>query len=133
MERNYLFLFRVQNIAPFQIQSLLIFNIQTEQIDNPDGYMLLNLTGFANPQYIGSSSSFELVFQETKAQANCATCKIAELTDGIFVESKTPGDIKILSMTSTNISVSNPTTFSINLELYAGVPDGGKIFIYLPT
>lgn len=62
---------------PFQIQSLLIFNIQTPEIANPDGFMLLNLTGFANPQYIGTSSSFSLVFQETKAQANCATCKIA--------------------------------------------------------
>ena len=77
--------------------------------------MLLNLTGFANPQYIGTSSSFGLVFQETKAQANCATCKIAELTEGLIVESKTPGDIKILGITSTDLFVASSTTFGISL------------------
>ena len=38
-----------------------------------------------------------------------------------------------MGITSTNLFVGSNTTFSISLELYAGVPVGGKIFINLPV
>lgn len=100
MGRIFLFIFRVQDINMMQIQSLLIFNIQTPRIVNPNGFMLLTLHGFGNPQFIGNSSSFKIIFQETTAVQNCATCKIAERFTGLIVESKTPGDISVLSFTS---------------------------------
>ena len=63
MERKYYFNYRVQDINMMQIQSLLIFNIQTPTIKDPTGYMLLTLHGFGNPQFIGNSSSFRIIFQ----------------------------------------------------------------------
>ena len=64
--------------------------------------------------------------------SNCANCKIAELNSGLVVESKTPGDISVLMFSSTNLYITQKTNISINLQLYAGIPEGGKISIYLP-
>ena len=117
----------------YQIQSLLIFNIQTPRITNPQGFMLLTLHGFGNPQFIGNSSSFKITFQETTAVQNCANCKIAETSSGLVVESKNPGDISVVTFTSSNMYIASKTSISINLKLYAGIPEGGKVSIYLPA
>lgn len=43
-----------------------------------------------------------------------------------------PGDVIAVSIESTNKYISAVNTLSINLQLYAGIPQGGKVSIYLP-
>lgn len=74
----------VQNIQPMQVLNLLIFNLQNPSIiPTASGFMLITLSGLGNPQFLGRSVSFKLTLIETQAVANCANCKIAEVTSGL--------------------------------------------------
>jgi hypothetical protein len=48
------------------------------------------------------------------------------------IQSTIPGDVIALNIVSSNTSISAQTNFSINLQFYAGIPQGGKLSIYLP-
>jgi hypothetical protein len=122
----------IQNINPLQVQYLLIYPLQIDTILNPTGFMLLNLSGLGNPRFLGNSSSFKFTFVETNAVSNCANCKIAEVSTGVAVESRVPGDVIAVSIESSNRAISSTNILSINLQLYAGIPQGGKVSIYLP-
>jgi|688.fasta_scaffold991798_1 hypothetical protein len=53
---NLTFYNTIQNIAPIQVQSLLIFPLQVTANSNPNGLMLLNIYGFGNPRFLDNSS-----------------------------------------------------------------------------
>lgn len=116
-----------------QVQSLLIFNLQIDTISNPTGFMLLKLSGLGNPRFLGNSSSFKITFVETTAITNCANCKIAELSSNLTIESRVPGDVIAVSIDSSNKYISATNVLNINLQLFAGIPQGGRVSIYLPA
>lgn len=123
----------IQNSVPMQVQSLLIFNLQIDTIANPTGFMLLKLSGLGNPRFLGNSSSFKITFVETSAITNCANCKIAELSSNLTIESRVPGDVIAVSIDSSNKYISATNILNINLQLFAGIPQGGRVSIYLPA
>ena len=49
------------------------------------------------------------------------------------IVSTVPGDVIAVSIDSTNSNISSVNTLSINLQLFAGIPSGGKVSIYLPS
>lgn len=89
----------VQNISAFSTINMLIFSLKSDEISNPNGYMLLKLHGFRNPRFIGTSTSFNvsMVQKKTATSSNCATCRVAYLYANssklLTVSSTTPGDI----------------------------------------
>lgn len=93
--------------------------------------MFLTLSGLGNPTYLGNSSNFKITFYETFTIA-CPTCRIAEISSGITIESRNPGDILAQSITSNNSYISQVSSLSISLKFFAGIPVGGKVSIYLP-
>ena len=61
-ERIYLIYFRVQNVILTQLNSFLMLNLIATLNSNPIGFMVLKLKGLYNPQYMGSSTSFNISF-----------------------------------------------------------------------
>ncbi len=61
-ERIYLIYFRVQNVILTQLNSFLMLNLIATLNNNPIGFMVLKLKGLKNPQYMGSSTSFDISF-----------------------------------------------------------------------
>jgi hypothetical protein len=45
-----------------QVQSLLVFPLQVAANSNPNGFMLLSISGLGNPRFLGNSSSFKITF-----------------------------------------------------------------------
>jgi hypothetical protein len=71
----------VQNIAPTFTANFIGLQLISEEIVNPNGFMLLTMHGFRNPRYIGLSSSFNITMsqRETNTTNNCITCRVAIL------------------------------------------------------
>jgi hypothetical protein len=69
---------------------------------------------------------------ETLAIPNCLKCKIAECASGMSIQSTIPGDVIAIEIVSSNTSISAQTSLSLTLQFYAGIPEGGKLSIYLP-
>jgi hypothetical protein len=106
---------------------------------SPNGFMLLNLSGFRNPRYIGSSSSFNItmVQKRTSFSSNCVTCRVAYLYVNssrlLRVNSTTPGDIVNNLFISSNMNVADNTNLTIGIKIVAPIPDGGKFRVLLPS
>lgn len=66
------------------------------------------------------------------AVSQCSTCKIAEISTGLIIQSRVPGDVLAVSLNSNNQYVAAVNILSINLQLYAGIPQGGRVSITLP-
>ena len=119
----------VQNIAPMQVLQVLIFNLQTAPAAL--GTLTITLAGLGNPQFLGNSSSFTFTLIETTAVVNCANCKIAEITQGLVIQSQTPGVIQPSSLSSTNLQVGQMSTISFNSIYFAPIEVGGSVKIKL--
>ena len=118
---------------------MLIFSLKSDEMLNPNGFMLLTLRGFRNPRYIGTSSSFNvsMVQKRTPTSSNCATCRVAYLYGNssklLTVSSTTPGDITMNIFNPSSYSVSDRITLTIGIKIVAPIPEGGKFRIILPA
>ncbi len=106
---------------------------------NPVGFMLLKLSGFRNPLFIGSSSSFNITIVQKRISTtnNCVTCRVAYLylnsTNLLKVSSTLPGDIKMNLFSSTNTTVNEKTNLTIGIKIVAPIPEGGKFRVLIPV
>jgi hypothetical protein len=118
-----------------QLSSLLIFNLVVNLTTNPNGFLILKLSGLSNPQFMGLSSSFLISFMETQMQPSnlvCIGCKIAEITSGLEAKSTTSGDIQTILFYSSANTVQALTNITISNKLFAPIPNGGKYTVKLP-
>jgi hypothetical protein len=115
----------------FQASNIIILSTIAAINNSPNGFMLLKITGFINPQYIGNSSNFliQMLQQFTSNNTNCANCRVAELFTPLQATSTTSGDIVVSIFNSTNLFVNAETNFTIGLNLVAPIPLGGKLSI----
>jgi hypothetical protein len=117
---------------------MIILSIQSVEIINPNGFMLLTLYGFRNPRYIGNSSSFNItmVQKKTTFSNNCVTCRVALLYANssklLIVSSTTSGDITMNMFTPSSYMVSQKINLTIGIKIVAPIPEGGKFRIILP-
>ncbi len=114
-----------------QASNIIILPTISALSSSPSGYMLLKITGFINPQFIGNSSSFSIIMlqQYTSNNTNCANCKVAELFAPLQATSTTSGDVEVSIFNSTSLIVGSMTNLTIGLTLVAPIPVGGKLSI----
>jgi hypothetical protein len=69
----------VQNTQMIQASNIIILSTIATMNSAPSGFMLLKITGFINPQFIGNSSNFGIVMlqQYTSNNTSCANCRVA--------------------------------------------------------
>ena len=117
---------------------MLIFTLRSDEMVNPQGFMLLTLKGFRNPRFIGTSSSFNvsMVQRRTSTTSNCATCRVAYLYSNssrlLTVSSTTSGDITMNIFNPSSTVVSERISLTIGIKIVAPIPAGGKFRIILP-
>ena len=91
--------------------------------------MLLTVSGFVNPQYIGQSSSFQISFNTMLCVSGCL---VSYINNGILASSNTAGYLPVNTLYSNNTVVNSQATLIANLQLYAPIPVGGMLQILLP-
>ena len=117
---------------------MIILTLNVTEFVSPNGFMLLSLTGFSNPSFIGSSSSFNITMVQKMIPTsnNCVTCMVAQLYTNssslIKVSSTTPGDITINMFNPSSIFVNEQTNLTIGFTIVAPIPSGGKFRLLLP-
>ena len=118
---------------------MIIMQLSFNEMTTPNGFMLLSLSGFRNPRYIGSSSSFNItmVQKKTNFSSSCVTCKVTYLYPNssklLKVNSTTPGDIVNNLFISSDMNVTDNTNLTIGIKIVAPIPDGGKFRVLLPS
>lgn len=100
----------IQNIPPVFTNNILIFNLVTPATNttDPNGFVLLTISGLTNPQSMGNSSSFTiqlltLTFPGTSS--SCTNCIVSQINSGLVAQSTVPGNILTLTFGSTNTAI----------------------------
>ena len=90
----------------------------------------MTVGGFINPQYIGQSSSFTITMN---TMACISGCLVSSVSDNIFANSNTAGNLPVNSLYSNSTVVNSNASIIVNLQLYAPIPVGGMLQILLPA
>jgi hypothetical protein len=106
----------------------LIFYIDYSGTHN-NNFALLTISGFTNPQFIGTSSSFVFSMNNIGCTSGC---QMSLLSSGISAYSNTAGNLPVNSLYAYNTTVNSESTIIVNLQLYAPIPIGGMVQILLP-
>jgi hypothetical protein len=131
LTQNFSFYGSVQNTQMIQASNIIIVSTIASMNSSPNGFMLLKITGFINPQFIGNSSNFAIVMlqQYTSNNTSCANCKVAELFSSLQATSTTSGDIQVSIFNSTNLFINSMTNLTIGLNLVTPIPVGGLLAV----
>ena len=127
----------VQNQAPVFFNNIAIFQIitATQNSTDPNGFILLNISGLINPQSMGSSDSFVVQLMQPTvpgSSLSCTNCIISELSSGLVGKSTVPGNIITLNFASTNPDISAQNNITVYSQLFASIPAGGRYQMMLP-
>jgi hypothetical protein len=113
--------------------SSLIFYFINAVITNSTVISSLSIVGFINPKFIGSSSTFYMIINDI-SDPSCPTgCKVSQLNTSVVGNSTTSGDLPVSSMFVDNSVVNQICTVTLNLQLFAPIPVGGRLSIILPA
>lgn len=118
---------------------MIILTLNVSEMMSPNGFILLKLTGFSNPSFIGQSSSFNITMVQKMITTsnNCITCLVAQLyansSSLLKISSTTPGDITINMFNPSSNFVNDPTNLTIGFTIVAPIPSGGKFRLLLPA
>ena len=128
----------VQNVAPIFFNNVVIFQLVTAAANStdPNGFVLLNVSGLTNPQSMGNSSSFIIQLLEPTVPgsgASCPNCIVSEVNSGLEARSTVPGNIVTLNFASTDPNINAHNNITVYSQLFASVPQGGRYQVMLPT
>ena len=123
----------IQNSSPFIFNNLILFTV-IDAGSNNTGNIYLTIGGLINPKSIGNSSSFVLTLQLSSLPngGTCTGCTVATIDTGLIAQSTVPGNIKTLTFSNSNLSISAENSISVYSYLVATIPVGGKYQITLP-
>ena len=124
----------IQNSSPFIFSNIVLFTV-TDAGSNSTGNIYLTVGGLINPRSIGNSSSFVLTLQLSSLPGGgtCTGCTVATIDTGLLAQSTVPGNIKTLTFSNSNMSISAENSISVYSYLVATIPVGGKYQITLPS